>query len=185
MKKRSTIILAALLAASVAGIGAASAFIINDATNKSLTDQADDVLILKWGDEASVAAIENLSPGNAQLRSVSLKAPSRNTETNKGYFHISVKANESATINGLSVEVKKDLAFGTYESGSSADNIIATLNSTTASYSVEVTADAAYYLRVTIAQADYDKYVAATETGYTSFGGTITLSYDQNASISA
>ena len=178
MKKAPFIALSGLMALSLAGAGVASAFVINDAATASINSvEVEDVLILRWGQDQSVANITNLAAGTYQYRSVSVAAPVK-SEGNAATaaLTITIAAKDGCTMHGLTVELgDEDLNV---QSPTIDYTLVAGTLDTKA---IAISAAATWYLRISIDADEYAKYVAGTADGYTAFGATITAAYGQAA----
>lgn len=113
MKKKTIAALSALLLVSGAGVGTAAALLVQSA-NANGSGQADEAVVLNWGENQSVnwQDIDSLSPTSPVYAQVSVAAPlitgnangsavftlslTKGTETNDAYAGLKVEASTTA-----------------------------------------------------------------------------------------
>ncbi len=157
------------LIVSLAGVGVSSAFIFTGASQQITPTPADSAIVLEFGSTADIADITELSPGAPQFRSVEVKKPLKSASV--GQIE-RVKFDYQNGQAGVTIEVAT-------QSWSVAETTaVATLSSTATSSTLTPEFGAedllTYYIRVSIAQANYDEYLVSEPTTL----GYLQISYD-------
>lgn len=167
MTKKAKILVASLLVASLVGAGTATAFIIKNA-NQNTSGSVDDAIYLSWGETKSINDVM-FDDGELEfVRCVSLNAPETNLNNTYGTFTISIAADEGKSIDGLTVGIFKD------DAECKVENKVDQLDESKATKSIEIREASTYYLKFTMIDSEFQKYIAGEAT----FGGKATLSYD-------
>ena len=189
MKKSSIVLLAGLLACSVAGAATASALIISGAHAPQQSGTTDSVLYLEWGTTEDLASVSNLTPDAPAYRTVSVAAPEKSATAPDGKFTATLAVNDAVSAaegntlsaDGISVAIYDAAYQQSGEPGAGANRIgTADLTMSNTSVTDVVTAAKVYYLKISISQAAYDSYVDVA-TSHLELAAKITFSYGVNA----
>lgn len=183
MKKSRIVLLAGLLACSVAGAATASALIISGAHAPQQEGTTDSVLYLAWGSQEDLSNIGNLTPDAPAYRMVSVAAPQKSASAPNGKFTAALGVNDTVSpeegntlsAEGVSVSIY-DRAYN--QDGTNTGTRVGTgdLTVATSPISEEVTAAKVYYLKITISQEAYDMYLDVA-TNKKELAAKITFSY--------
>lgn len=166
MNKNSKFFVFGLLAVSLLGVGAASAFVTQGASSNT-SGTVDNVVYLEWGETQSVDPITDLAYGTPVYRTISIKAPTASVSS--GYtaqFSCSMTVDQDKSLLGVTAKI------ATQPWTTSGTTAVATVDTSTP-YTVTVTTAQTYYVKYEVTEEAYAQYVAKTIT----MGGNTVFSY--------
>lgn len=179
MKKKTIVALSALLLVSAAGIGTAAAFLLTG-SQESVSGEADESILLDWGETSGFADIDDLTPDNPKLLSIAVKKPNK-TENSQGTptFSLTIASNEDSAPDDMVVNTFAGLTIKVSETEFTGDtDPEGTLTMNTGSdpaapqvdnpISIQCTDDKftdadtlTFYIQISVDQSLYDTYFAA------------------------